>query len=98
MSVSGGGCSAAGSTLGRLSLDDGKPLSLTQGYFINDTGDSTPFFTNKGGRFVVEGIRSGHYKIQTMDSEIAGHMNIPESEDNLIPLPEIQLIQGANHE
>ncbi|MFM2606963.1 fimbria/pilus outer membrane usher protein [Vibrio chagasii] len=92
------GSDASKTVIGRLSLDDGKPLSLTQGYFINDTGDSTPFFTNKGGRFVVEGIRSGHYKIQTMDSEITGHMNIPESEDNLIRLPEIQLIQGANHE
>lgn len=33
-----------------------------------------------------------------MNSEIKGHMNIPESEDNLIRLPEIQLIQGASHE
>lgn len=92
------GSDASKTVIGRLSLSDGKPLSLTQGYFISDTGDSIPFFTNKGGRFVVEGISSGRYKIQPMNSEIKGHMNIPESEDNLIRLPEIQLIQGASHE
>ena len=92
------GSDASKTVIGKLNLDDGKPLSLTQGYLVSSTGDSTPFFTNKGGRFVVEGIRSGDYKIQTMDSEITGQIHIPESEDNLIRLPEIQLTQGANNE
>ncbi|WP_135454256.1 fimbria/pilus outer membrane usher protein [Vibrio echinoideorum] len=92
------GSDASKTVIGRLSLGDGKPLSLTQGYLVSNTGDSTPFFTNKGGRFVVEGIRSGNYKIQTMDSDITGQIHIPESEDNLIRLPEIQLTQGANNE
>lgn len=92
------GSDASKTVIGRLNLGDGKPLSLTQGYLVSSTGDSTPFFTNKGGRFVVEGIRSGDYKIQTMDSDITGQIHIPESENNLIRLPEIQLTQGANNE
>ncbi|MEZ8472650.1 pilus assembly protein PapC [Vibrio cyclitrophicus] len=83
--------------IGKLLLANGQPLALTQGYLTDLDDTSYPFFTNKGGRFVIEGIGSGDYRIETINSNATGIISIPESDDNLLRLSDIQLEQGANN-
>jgi outer membrane usher protein len=56
------GTDAAASLTGVLRGPDGAPLSLHSGELRPAAGgDALPFFTNRGGRFVIDGVRPGRW-------------------------------------
>ncbi len=47
------------SIMGRLVGPDGEPVKFASGYAVSEDGERTPVFSNAGGRFYVEQLKSG---------------------------------------
>lgn len=58
---------------GTLEKNDGSPLSLQAGEFIpsDAKAERVEFFTNRRGRFSVDGLRPGIYDVQLFDQTLA---------------------------
>ncbi|MBL6991988.1 MAG: hypothetical protein ISR65_19550 [Bacteriovoracaceae bacterium] len=81
--------------LGHLLAPNGKPIRLATGY-LQSTGSiqsfKIPFFTNRSGRFLVLGLKSGIYKLFVKDSKyLAQKIIIPENVYGLKKIPPITL-------
>ena len=86
--------------LGVLHDDKGQPISLQRGkvMLFNNQADcleticaphSYKFFTNRTGRFVIEGIGAGEYQIQF--EKTYGHFEVQESQQRFVKLGTIIL-------
>ncbi|WP_394244665.1 fimbria/pilus outer membrane usher protein [Vibrio astriarenae] len=83
--------------IGTLTDRSGHPIELQQGKVTKD-GKEYPFFTNRAGRFVLEGVAAGDYTIWLNGyDEPVGTMQIIEDETNLVYLPTI-LLEGIEYE
>ena len=80
--------------LGYVKDSDNNPVSLQRGTITGD-GFSATLFTNRKGRFVIEGIGVGDYQIKFGDSE--ANIQIPEGDISLIRLGIVKL-QKINSE
>lgn len=72
---------------GTLVAPDGKPISLQTGDIIQisqTNGLTKPFFTNRKGRFMIDGLKPGTYKINTASGLTTGSIiTIPENTEGL---------------
>ncbi|MEZ9631118.1 hypothetical protein BCT86_08785 [Vibrio breoganii] len=85
------GSDASKTVLGTLLDEQGRPIVLRNGSLSVD-GDSKSFFTNRGGRFAIDGIKSGFYKLVINGNpSFEGVLIIEESDENLIYLEPIKL-------
>jgi outer membrane usher protein len=83
------GSDASRTVIGELQLPDQSAVSYIRGRVIDEQGEEHSFFTNKGGRFVIEGIAYGLYHIQ-IDGHY-GEFSLLEEDDMLTYLPPIIL-------
>ncbi|MDR9829187.1 fimbria/pilus outer membrane usher protein [Vibrio sp. FNV 38] len=91
------GSEASKTIIGTFADSAGVPIELMQGHVSN--GEAVlEFFTNRGGRFVLEGVAAGDYQvwIEGINSPV-GTMSVVEDESNLIYLPTI-VLEGVEHE
>lgn len=85
--------SAYSYTIMGVVLDDkGEPVSLKRGTVKQSGHDfSRTFFTNRAGRFVVEGIAPGNFTLELKG--LTGTLTIVEGEERFIDVGEIKLNQ-----
>ncbi|WP_264877616.1 fimbria/pilus outer membrane usher protein [Vibrio agarivorans] len=91
------GSEASKTIIGTFTDSEGVPIELQQGRVENE--DMTvSFFTNKAGRFVLEGIAAGDYQVW-LDGfdEPVGILTIQDDDTNLVYLPTIKL-EGVEHD
>ncbi|CAM2901558.1 pilus assembly protein PapC [Vibrio mytili] len=86
------GSDASKTIIGTIEIANNSPLSLHQGLF---TGQSKTyeFFTNRAGKFVVEGVAPGTYSI-TIPGFSSLEVQVPDVSENLIYLPTLQIKEG----
>ncbi|GEA50710.1 hypothetical protein VIN01S_15140 [Vibrio inusitatus NBRC 102082] len=91
------GSNASKTVLGKLIDKNGEPIVLRNGVLLMETGEKS-FFTNRGGRFALDGMTSGNFEIIIKGNpSYRGIISIPDNEDNLIYLESTQLqLQGVN--
>ncbi|NQZ11816.1 MAG: pilus assembly protein PapC, partial [Algicola sp.] len=82
--------------LGVLTNDKGEPISLKRGKVIQqgeglEDNYIKAFFTNRAGRFVIEGVGYGEFTVQ-LDG-VEGHFTIPESEQRFVDVGTIMLLK-----
>lgn len=88
------GSDASKTVIGRLLDSDGKPIVLRNGTVKSDS-DEKSFFTNRGGRFALDGVRAGRYRIIIRGNpSFYGELLIPDSDENLVYLDAIRLKVG----
>lgn len=92
--------------LGVLTNDKGEPMSLKRGMVIQidavpqppikgqEQGQRKVFFTNRAGRFVLEGVGAGEFILQIKGRE--GHFTIAESEQRFVDVGTIILLHPIN--
>ncbi|MEL7411875.1 MAG: fimbria/pilus outer membrane usher protein [Pseudomonadota bacterium] len=86
------GSIASKTIIGTLEISSKKPLKLYQGQLVGQQ-KTYDFFTNRSGRFVVEGIAPGTYTI-TVEGFSPTKLNVPETNENLIYLPTLLIKEG----
>lgn len=77
------------SVRGRLMMA-GQELGLVSGFIVHKSGERSPFFTNRNGRFLMENLIPGEYELQT-DSEQRGYFKIQEKSKGLIEIGELEV-------
>lgn len=88
--------SAASRTAMGVLMKDGEPLALVSGT-LEPVGAATPdrdarpkvFFTNRGGRFVGDGLAPGRYRM-VIDGSVVGEFVVPEDKEGLVDVGVIQ--------
>ncbi|MGR5267426.1 hypothetical protein ACPV5R_06705 [Vibrio astriarenae] len=80
------GSDASRTIIGTLLYADGSPVSLYRGEVTIPSGDIKTLFTNKAGRFALEGMSSGTHTIK-INNHI-GEIHIPQDAPILIYLQE----------
>ncbi|MEZ9591868.1 hypothetical protein [Vibrio breoganii] len=83
------GSDASRTVIGTLLLPNGEPVSYLRGYVTGANGISHSIFTNKAGRFVIEGIKIGVYKV-SIDGHY-GEFKLNDESDTLTYLSPINL-------
>ncbi|WP_207476686.1 fimbria/pilus outer membrane usher protein [Arenibaculum pallidiluteum] len=84
------GTDAVASATGILRGADGTPVALQSGRFVPEaSGDPIVFFTNRGGRFLVEGLRPGRWTLVLQDGR-AARVEIPPGSEGRLDLGIIQ--------
>ncbi|MFT4928787.1 MAG: outer membrane usher protein [Phenylobacterium sp.] len=79
--------------LGVLVDGQGEQISLQRGKVVDASGEySKSFFTNRAGRFVIEGIGAGEFTVHLNGS--LGYFTIAESEQRFVKLGKIMLIEA----
>ncbi|YCO04278.1 fimbria/pilus outer membrane usher protein [Vibrio sp. VNB-15] len=86
------GSAASKTIIGTIELSQNKPLKLFQGQLVGQQ-KTYEFFTNRSGRFVVEGVAPGDYTIM-IDGFPPTKLNVPETNENLIYLPTLLIKEG----
>ncbi|MFV8408663.1 fimbria/pilus outer membrane usher protein [Vibrio owensii] len=86
------GSAASKTIIGTIELGPKKPLKLFQGQLVGQQ-KTYDFFTNRSGRFVVEGVAPGSYTIM-IDGFSPAKLNVPETNENLIYLPTLLIKEG----
>lgn len=86
------GSIASKTIIGTLEISSKKPLKLYQGQLVGQQ-KTYDFFTNRSGRFVVEGIAPGTYTIM-VEGFSPTKLNVPETNENLIYLPTLLIKEG----
>ena len=87
--------------MGVLLDDNGEPVSLQRGIVERLDAEGAPlnlnFFTNRTGRFVVEGIGAGEYRVRL--GERAGRLVIVESQQRFVNVGTVTLSEQlrGNH-
>ncbi len=85
------GSAASYTVVGVLAME-GRDLYLKSGTLTSlDTGETTAFFTNRTGRFVVERISPGEYSLKITGVEAAATISVLESEVTYVDLGNIVL-------
>lgn len=88
--------SAASRTAMGVLMKDGEPLALVSGTL--EPVDAAPpdrdaqpkiFFTNRGGRFVGDGLAPGRYRM-VIDGSVVGEFVVPEDKEGLVDVGVIQ--------
>ncbi|WP_159437687.1 fimbria/pilus outer membrane usher protein [Ferrimonas marina] len=88
------GSDASKTVIGTLLTPAGEPVSLRQGIASNGEREIR-FFTNRGGRFVLEGVAPGDYLIQfATEPKLQGMLEVVDDGDMLIRLAPLRLEQG----
>lgn len=63
----------------------GQPLALAVGRFESEDGQSAVFFTNRFGRYFVEGLKAGKtYRVVTSDGAFVGRATVDEDLRGLV--------------
>ena|GEM_PF-1994891 len=78
---------------------DGKPIAFAAGDIFDAKGQliDNSFFTNKEGRFVIEGLSAGSYKIMTDQKDLpALEFTITPEMDKMLNLGPVQLKREGN--
>ncbi|MFC3030993.1 fimbria/pilus outer membrane usher protein [Pseudoalteromonas fenneropenaei] len=80
--------------IGAVVDDKGIPFAMKRGRVIKLTGSdakalSWPFFTNRTGRFVLEGISAGDYRIELDDYR--GTFSVQDSEERFVKIGTVTL-------
>ncbi|WP_186175152.1 fimbria/pilus outer membrane usher protein [Vibrio jasicida] len=86
------GSAASKTIIGTIELSQNKPLKLFQGQLVGQQ-KTYEFFTNRSGRFVVEGVAPGDYTIM-IDGFSPTKLNVPDTNENLIYLPTLLIKEG----
>ena len=90
------GSDASRTALGVLVDPEGKPRGLISGTIERDDGDDVaaprPFFTNRGGRFVGDGLAPGRYRLVVQGRAI-GEFIIPQDSEGVVDVGLIQTLQ-----
>lgn len=75
--------------------ETGEPLPFAAGYAITSDGERHQMFTNRGGRFYVDGLKHGETVRMEFDSpeNATAEFTVPEGENGVIRLPEPVEIQ-----
>lgn len=76
-----------------VSSVSGKPIELATGT-LSGNGKNYQIFTNRSGRFVVEGIAPGNYLLKIYNLGGSVYISIPDVKDNLIYLPPLTYEEG----
>lgn len=86
------GSDAFYTAIGFIEDGDGEPLAYVQGRMILEELD-VAFFTNKQGRFYIQGVRPGTYRMEISQSGIpAISVTIPASKESLINLGKLSVL------
>lgn len=87
------GSEAASTVMGVLKTRDARPVTLRGGQLQSrDNADASPvpFFTNRTGRFVAEGVASGTYDIMLVDEEnTIGLLEIAPGEPGVVDVGDV---------
>ena len=86
------GSAASKTIIGKIEIGPKTPLKLFQGQLVGQQ-KTYEFFTNRSGRFVVEGVAPGDYTI-IIDGFSPTKLSVPEINDNLIYLPTLLIKEG----
>lgn len=91
------GSDASRTAIGLLVNPDGTPAALISGTIAafdasQPTADPKPFFTNRAGRFVGDGLAPGRYRLVVGDRTI-GEFIIPEESEGITDVGHIQIRQ-----
>lgn len=88
------GSDASRTAVGVLLMADGSPAALISGIIVRaDSADQTtgkPFFTNRSGRFLGDGLAPGRYRLIS-DGKQIGTFEIPQNREGMIDVGRIQL-------
>ena len=88
------GTDASRSVMGIMLQPNGEPVSLLIGKLLNGKDEDEPteieFFTNKTGRFVIEGLAPGKYRVQFEDTGET-EFEITPNQEGLINVGQLQL-------
>ncbi|PMM46263.1 fimbria/pilus outer membrane usher protein [Vibrio breoganii] len=85
------GSDASKTVIGQMWDQNGKPISLRNGVIILESEEKA-FFTNKAGRFALDGMQAGRYRIEMRGRPyFIGELIIADSESNLVYLEPIKL-------
>ncbi|MET2899250.1 fimbria/pilus outer membrane usher protein [Vibrio rotiferianus] len=91
------GSNQSKTVIGTLATINGEPISLREGK-VTLPNKVIPFFTNRAGRFVLEGISSGVYPLEIKGKpSYLGEIVIDETKESLIYLSTTHL-QGGHDE
>jgi outer membrane usher protein len=86
------GSDASYTASGYLKRLSGEPIEYRQGRVLVDD-EQIEFFTNKQGRFFIQGLRPGIYTVELYGLQISPVViSIPESDTSLIDLGEITVM------
>lgn len=88
------GTDATAALDGFLRAPDGSPVALLSGVLRprDGAGKEVQFFTNRKGRFRVEGLRPGRYDLSVFGLEARPFaIDIPADADGVIPLGDVKL-------
>jgi len=84
---------------GTLQLADGQPVALQGGEVVNPRDPSRPpipFFTNRQGRFFVEGLSPGEFELQLLGAaDAVVPIVIPKQQIGLMDLGVLQIPAGV---
>ncbi|MCF2857666.1 fimbria/pilus outer membrane usher protein [Pseudoalteromonas sp. SMS1] len=88
--------------IGNLLDDQGMPIAMKRGRVIklqeqtniDNTAESIPIFTNRTGRFVVEGISVGNYAVEI--NEMTGQFSVTDAEQRFIRVGALQLTHSQS--
>ncbi|RJX75796.1 pilus assembly protein PapC [Vibrio sinensis] len=85
------GSDASLSANGYLYFADGKPIAYRQGRIIGDE-NAVEFFTNKQGRFYIQGVGDGVYSIELYGLDVFPvAIEIPSTSSSLVDLGQIKV-------
>lgn len=89
------GSDASYTVIGQLLIPGGNPLVLRNGTLIGESGE-TVFFTNSAGRFAIEGIAPGRYRIEIRGRPFyVGEMVVDSDKSNLVYLDPIVIFEES---
>jgi outer membrane usher protein len=83
---------------GVLRTADGKPVTLQTGTvhaLDNPAFKPLPMFTNRGGRFVVEGLQPGRYELRMLaDANAKLSFEIPKGRTGVFEIGDLRFAEG----
>ncbi len=86
------GSDASRSMLGVLLASGGEPLALRTGRAVAlGDGETRPFFTNRAGRFLVDGLAPDTYRLEVDGLAATAEVIVPESQAGVVKLGEVRL-------
>ncbi|MEZ9901127.1 fimbria/pilus outer membrane usher protein [Vibrio breoganii] len=81
------GSNASKTVIGKLVDESGNNIALRNGVVILESGEERLFFTNSGGRFALERMVSGTFRIELRGTpHFVGKVTIDDNDENLIYL------------
>lgn len=85
------GSEASKTVIGQMWDENDKPISLRNGVIVLKTEEKA-FFTNKAGRFALDGMQAGRYRVEMRGRPyFVGELIIEDAKSNLVYLKPIKL-------